>query len=63
MKKEISPDILTIQLILLSKIKQSFLTEFVGEIMCPNKITGGKIEVTRYKLIREVLDRITYLYS
>ena len=33
-------DILSIKLSLLSNIKLIFLTEFVGKIICPLKITG-----------------------
>ena len=49
-------EIWSIKFSLLSKTKPRFLTEFVGEIICPSTFTGGKMEVTREKLIREVLD-------
>ena len=37
--------ICSIQLSLLSKIKPRFLTAFVGEIICPSTITGGKMDL------------------
>ena len=49
-------EIWSIKLRLLSTIKPIFLTEFIGEISFPSIITGGKMELTREKLIRDVLD-------